>query len=198
MTLLKHKPATYADIEALPPNFVGEILFGSLVAHPRPARDHTRAAGRMGGILTPPFDMGVGGPGGWVILPEPELHLGPHVLVPDVAAWKMERFTEREDGPWYEVVPDWVCEIHSPSTRPYDVGPKRRVYAMYGVEHLWFIDPIGMSLEVFQRQGENWLLTHTFTENEAVCAPPFDAITFLLGALWPFKSFPADSDPKEA
>ena len=133
MTLVKSKPATYADIEALPPNVVGEILFGSLVTYPRPARRHAVAASHLGMALGPPFSFGIGGPGGWIIIDEPELHRDPHVVVPDIAGWRQERFTEREEGPWYEVVPDWICEIQSPSTRQNDLGPKRRIYAAWGV-----------------------------------------------------------------
>ena len=188
------KSATYADIEALPPNVVGEILFGSLVTHPRPARRHVVAASHLGMTLGPPFSLGTGGPGGWIILVEPELHLGPHVVVPDIAGWRRERFTEREEGSWFEVVPDWICEIQSPSTRPHDLGPKRRIYATYGVSHLWYVDPSAKSLEVFQLQGESWLLTHTFIGSEDVSAPPFDALTFSLGQLWPFDPPPADSN----
>ena len=193
MSQHKPKPATYADIEALPPNVVGEILFGSLVTHPRPARRHLVAASRVGGILGQSFDFGTGGPGGWVIIDEPEIHLGPHVVVPGIVGWRRERFTETEEGRWFEVVPDWICEIQSPSTRAIDLGPKRRIYATYGVSHLWFVDPTAMSLEVFQRQNESWLLTHTNIGSENVCAPPFEAITFSLGLLWPFDP-PQDSN----
>ena len=195
MTLVKPKPATYADIEALPPNMVGEILFGSLVTHPRPARRHAVAASHLGMALGPPFSLGTGGPGGWVIVFEPELHLGPHVLVPDIAGWRRERFTETQEGPWFEVVPDWICEVQSPSTRQNDLGPKRRIYATWGVNYLWYVDPAPKSLEVFQRQGESWLLTHTLIDQEAVSAPPFDAISFPLGQLWPVDPPPsADSN----
>ena len=194
MTSVKPRPATYADIEALPENMVGEILFGSLVTHPRPASPRIMAASAMGYLLGPPFHLGSGGgPGGWIILVEPELHLGPHVVVPDMAGWKRERFTERTDGPWFEVVPDWICEVQSPSTRAIDLGPKRRIYATYGVGYLWYVDPISKSLEVFQRQNESWLLTHTFIDHEDVSAPPFDAISFPLGQLWPFDP-PATAD----
>lgn len=165
---------------------VGEILYGSLVTHPRPARRHLIAASRVGGILGQSFDFGTGGPGGWVIIDEPELHLGPNVLVPDIVGWRRERFTETEEGPWFEVVPDWICEVQSPSTRQIDLGPKRRIYAAWGVNCLWYVDPAPKTLEVFQRQDESWLLTHTFIDREAVSAPPFDAISFSLGLLWPF------------
>ncbi len=186
MTALKTKHATYADIEALPPNIVGEILFGSLVTHPRPARRHAAAASVVGGLIMPPFQFGSGGPGGWVIMDEPELHLGPHVVVPDLAGWKSERLVGREEGAYFDEVPDWVCEVLSPATEAYDRGDKRRIYANFEVPFLWHIEPRGRILEVFQRQGGNWLLTHTFIEHEDVAAPPFDSITFSLGLLWPF------------
>jgi len=180
------RPATYADLEAVPPHLVAEILFGELVTHPRPARRHTGAASRLGMILGSPFDLGVGGPGGWIVLDEPELHLGPHVAVPDLAGWRRERVTEPADKPFFEVAPDWVCEAISPRTEKIDKGPKRRIYATYNVAHLWLVDPRDHSLEVFARQDRNWLLTHTFFDDEQVCAPPFEALTFSLGLLWPF------------
>src|SRR5262245_12087393 len=87
----KGRPATYADIEALPPNMVGEILFGVLYAHPRPAARHGVATYQLAGELGPPFGRARGGPGGWLFMVAPELHLGSHVVVPDLAGWKRER-----------------------------------------------------------------------------------------------------------
>lgn len=186
MTLPKSKLATYADIEALPPNMVGEIIFGSLYAQPRPARRHSMAATRLGGIIGHSFDFGDSGPGGWVFIIEPELHLGPHVLVPDVAGWKVPRFTETEEGPWYEVPPDWICEILSPSTAKRDRADKMRIYSIYQVSHVWLLDPAVRLLEVYERRDANWLRTHSFADTEDVKAPPFEALTFSLGCLWPF------------
>ena len=189
----KKSPATYADIEALPPHVVGEILFGALHVQPRPARRHTGAASRMGGQLSPPFEFGQGGPGGWIILDEPELHLGPHVVVPDLAGWHAERLAGKGDGAYFEEVPDWICEIQSPSTKRVDLGVKRRIYATYVVPCLWYVDPIAQTLEVFKLQKNDWLLTHTFVGGQPVTAPPFDAITFDLKLLWPFdKPFETD------
>ena len=186
-------PATYADIEALPPHVVGEILFGSLKVQPRPARRHSAAASGIGGILTPPFNFGSNGPGGWIILDEPELHLGPHVVVPDLAGWRAERLAGKGDGAYFDEVPDWICEIHSPSTKHIDIGAKRRIYATYEVPYLWYIDPVAQTLEVFKLQENDWLLTHTFVGGQLVTAPPFDAITFDLKLLWPFdKPFETD------
>lgn len=182
----KPKPATYADIEALPPNVVGEIIYGSLITQPRPARRHVGASSGIFAALSSPFQGGFGGPGGWLISPEPELHLGSNILVPDIAGWRRERLVGLEEGAWFDEVPDWVCEIISPSTEVYDRGVKRRIYANFEVPFLWHIDPRSRLLEVFRRQGQDWLLVNTFAGKENVSAPPFDAITFSLGLLWPF------------
>jgi Uma2 family endonuclease len=186
MAYPKKSSATYADIEALPPHVVGEILFGSLHVQPRPARRHAAATSRIGGQLGPPFELGNGGPGGWIILDEPELHLGPHVVVPDLAGWRAERLAGKGDGAYFDEVPDWICEVQSPSTRLLDIGPKRRIYLTYEVPYVWHVDPVAQTLEVFRLQKQDWLLTHTFVGGEEVCAPPFDAITFELKLLWPF------------
>jgi Uma2 family endonuclease len=182
------KQATYADLEALPSNIVGEIIFRSLVTHPRPARRHGGSASALGVALGAAYQFGDGGPGGWIFLDEPELHLGPHVLVPDLAAWKREHITEPADRAWFEVAPDWACEVLSPSTEKYDKGDKRAIYALHEVGHLWHVDPRSKSLEVFARRGKDWLLSHTLFESDRVCAPPFEDTTFSPDRLWPFDS----------
>ncbi len=193
MAALQKIPATYADILALPPHVVGEIIFGALQVQPRPARRHAAASSGIGGILTPPFHFGSNGPGGWIIIDEPELHIGPHIIVPDLAGWRAERLAGKGDGAYFEEVPDWICEIQSQSTRHVDIGAKRRIYATYEVPYLWYIDPVAQTLEVFKRQKNDWLLTHTFVGGQPVTAPPFDAITFDLKLLWPFdKPFETD------
>ena len=88
------KRATYEDVLNAPENKVAEILDGELVLSPRPALRHARAASRLGAFLGDPFDRGRGGPGGWTLLDEPELHLGEHVVVPDIAGWRLR------EGAW--------------------------------------------------------------------------------------------------
>ncbi|MDX2289952.1 MAG: Uma2 family endonuclease [Hyphomicrobiaceae bacterium] len=184
MSQTKPKPATYADIEALPPHVVGEILFGVLHTHPRPAPRHARASSRLGVELGGPFDRGRGGPGGWVILDEPELHLGSQIVVPDLAGWRRERMPILPDTPWLEIAPDWVAEVLSPSTQRYDRTDKLAIYAAFGVAHAWYVDPIAQTLEVFAQEGGKWLLAATFKDDDAVTAPPFEVHTFGLGVLW--------------
>ncbi len=131
-----------------------------------------------------PFDKGRGGPGGWVILDEPEIHLGADILVPDLAGWKRENMTSLPETAYFETPPDWICEVLSPSTASYDRLEKRDIYAAHKVSHLWFIDPEARTLEAFELQGKNWVLLKTYGHEVMVDAKPFDAVPFELGALW--------------
>ena len=182
--LAQRRPATYADIEALPPNVVGEILHGVLHTHPRPAPRHARAASTLGVELGGPFDRGRGGPGGWIILDEPELHLGPHVVVPDLAGWRRERLPKLPDTAFFEIPPDWVGEILPPSTARADRTDKLAIYAAYKVAHAWYVDPDQRTLEVFALAGDKWLIAATFKDADPVAGPPFEAHTFGLDGLW--------------
>jgi Uma2 family endonuclease len=184
---LKIKPATYADLEAVPPNLVAEIIDGGLFTHPRPVPKHAFAHNSLGGELTGPFQKGTGGPGGWIFLTEPELHLGPHVLVPDLAGWRLDRMPHLPPTAYIETPPDWVCELLSPSTENLDRGSKRRIYGDYGVKFLWLLDATDERLEVYELHDAKWLLHETYEDSEEVRAPPFDAISFSLGNLWPPK-----------
>lgn len=178
------KPATYEDLLDLPENQVGEILNGELHTHPRPAPKHAIAYSALGGSLWNPFQRGNGGPGGWWIIDEPELHLGADILVPDLAGWRRERMPELPETAWFELAPDWVCEILSPSTARVDRSLKMPLYAANGVSHLWLVDPDAQTLEIYQLQGEHWLLLTTLNDAQPVSQPPFEAIEFPLSSLW--------------
>jgi len=177
--------ARYDDLFDLPEGVVGEILYGRLITHPRPAPRHALAAAALNDELGPPFRRGRGGPGGWVILDEPELHLLGHILVPDLAGWRRERLPRLPATAWFELAPDWVCEILSPSTAQVDRADKLPLYAEMGVAHAWLIDPDARTLEVYARQPSGrWLLLQTHKGQERVAALPFEAVTFGLGGLW--------------
>lgn len=177
--------ATYDDILGLPENLVGEILHGQLHTHPRPAPKHARAYSALGFSLGGPFDRGVGGPGGWWILDEPELHLGGDILVPDIAGWRRERMPTLPESAWFELAPDWVCEILSPATARTDRALKMPLYAREGIPHLWLVDPDVRMLEVYRLEADRrWLLLATLKDDDPVSQPPFDAITFPLDSLW--------------
>jgi len=184
MLKIKPRPATYADLEVLPTNLVGEIIHGVLHAHPRPAPRHGVAAGGLGTELGSSYGSGRGGLGSWIFIPEPELHLGPHVVVPDIAGWKRERLTPFPETAYIETPPDWLCEVLSPSTQAIDRTDKLAVYAEYGVRHCWYVDPLARTLEVLALTGGKWLLAAAYKDDAPVCAPPFEAHTFALDVLW--------------
>jgi Uma2 family endonuclease len=184
------RPATYADIEALPPNVTGQILYGFLHSHPRPAPRHGKSQHELQLELGNPFGRGLGGPGGWIFLDEPELHLGPHVVVPDIAGWRKERLTPFPDTAFIATPPDWLAEILSPSTQKIDRTDKLAIYAEFGVKHCWYVDPLAKTLEVFALTGDKWLLAATFKNDDPVTAPPFEVHTFPLNVLWAPDSTP--------
>jgi Uma2 family endonuclease len=179
------QPATLADLEALPPSWRGEIIDGTLYAFPRPRPGHARVEGRVYGSLDGPFDSGRGGPGGWWILPEPGIQLprAPE-FSPDVAGWRRERLPELPEDAPIAVVPDWICEVLSPTTRSYDRVVKRRFYAEIGVEYLWYVDPIDRTLTVSRLAQGQWLELAVHTPDEKVRAAPFEAVEIDLSAWW--------------
>jgi len=181
---LVQKPATYADIEALPANMVGELLGGVLYTQARPAPKHARASSKLGVKIGGSFDGDDSEVGGWIILDEPELHVSGDVIVPDLAGWRRERMTVLPDTAYFELVPDWVCEVLSPSTMRLDKMEKRAAYAAMGVTWLWHVDPVAQTLEAFTLRDGQWLLTHARAGDDTCDVPPFDAVPFGLGALW--------------
>lgn len=178
------KEATYADLEALPPDVVGQIVDGELYAQPRPAIAHARATSSLGGALDGPFDKGRGGPGGWVLLDEPELHLGRDVVVPDLAGWRRARMPELPAAPFLSLASDWICEGLSPSTAALDRGKKLGVWARERVGHVWFVDPEARTLEVLRLDGDSYRILATHAHDALVRAQPFEAVELALGDLW--------------
>ena len=183
----KHQPAgraTYQDVLDTPPHLVAEIVYGTLHTHPRPTARHALASSALGNDLGNPFQFGRGGPGGWWIIDEPELHLGEEILVPDLAGWRRERMPEIPDTAYFTLAPDWICEVLSPSTRKVDRIEKLPIYAREGIGHLWLIDPTDRSLEAFELHEGQWLLIANAKDDDPVSIRPFDAVTFSLGDLW--------------
>lgn len=176
----------YEQLAALPENLTGEILNGQLHAQPRPAPRHARAASRLDRTIGRGYDDGDGGPGGWWILPEPEVHLLPEreVLVPDLAGWRRERMPELPRTDFFETVPDWVCEILSPSTASKDRQIKMPIYARYGVAFAWLVDPKSQTLEAYELRGDAWAKIGLYSGSAGVSVVPFEEIRIDLSTLW--------------
>ncbi|WP_437960818.1 Uma2 family endonuclease [Sorangium sp. So ce119] len=188
----KPRRATYADLEAVPPNKVAELVRGTLHVFPRPAPKHAWASSGLGAELIGPFQRGRGGPGGWIILDEPELHfLDPgapgqvDALVPDLAGWRRERMPALPDTPYFELAPDWICEVLSRSTEDVDRDEKMPIYARQGVRHAWLVDPNARTLEVYVLgQDRRWGSAVVHRDAACVRIAPFDAIELDLSVLW--------------
>jgi Uma2 family endonuclease len=184
MADVARRRATYQDVLDAPAHKVAEILDGELHLQPRPALPHAMAASALGEELGPPFKRGRGGPGGWIIMDEPELHLGDKILVPDLAGWRLERLPEVDESAFTTVAPDWVCEILSRDTARVDRTVKRPIYAQARVAYLWHIDPIERWVETFALDGNDWLLFGTWEGDAKARIRPFDAIELDLAVLW--------------
>ena len=194
MAELAKRIATYEDLNSIPENTIGEIINGELIVSPRPSRKHTYAALALGTDLAAPYQFGRGGgPGGWIIIVEPEIGLGEHIMVPDLAGWRKERFPVEEDHNWISAVPDWICEILSPQTASLDKAEKMPLYARYGVAYAWIIDPIMMkTLDVYRLEsGGWWRLLESYGGNDKMRAEPFQDVEINLGDLWIGSSQPS-------
>jgi Uma2 family endonuclease len=185
MALLAKRRANYDDLLTVPAHMVAEIVDGELVVSLRPAIPHAKASSALGVVVGGPFGFGTGGPGGWVILDEPELHFGEDVLVPDLAGWRRERMPAAPRAAFISLAPDWVCEVVSPTTEKLDRADKLPIYARERVAHAWLVNPLARTLEVFALEGPRWALLGTFAGDRKVRAVPFDAVEIDLNLLWP-------------
>ena len=176
--------ATHADLWDVPDTMVGEILAGELQMLPRPLPRHAFAQSSLSGEISSPFQKGRGGPGGWIFLCEPELHLRDDVLVPDLAGWRRERLPAVPESAALDLAPDWVCEILSPRTEALDRGLKAQIYAREGVRWYWLLNPRTHTLEVWRLEQGRWLVLDFHQGDAAIRAEPFDAVPIELGALW--------------
>lgn len=180
------KRATYADVKAAPEHLVAEIIDGELMTHPRPSPRHGGTASALNVRLGSQFQFGShDGPGGWVFIIEPEIKFGAHLLVPDIAGWQRERLKTYPKKNYFELAPDWVCEVLSGSTEKRDRTLKMRIYGEAGLPYMWLIDPRLQILEAYELTKGRWTKVGDWNSDDEVCAPPFDAISFSLADLWP-------------
>jgi Uma2 family endonuclease len=179
--------ATYQDVLDAPDNVVAEVIDGELYTHARPRVGHARVASNLGADISDAFGRGRSGPGGWVVVVEPELHLGdePDIVVPDIAAWRKDRFPDiGPDAAFVTVAPDWLAEVLSPSTARVDRALKLPLYARQGVSWVWLLDPAIEVLEVYRLEDHEWRLQGTFAGNAPIQAQPFDAVELDSDWLW--------------
>ncbi len=184
------KPPTYEDILALPEGITGEILDGQLYTSPRPAPPHQRA---MIGVSSPLHQRYAKPPGGgktgWIFLTEPQIHVAPQDIVPDVAGWRLEKLTDVPKKvfaePLITITPDWVCEILSPSSGTRDRVLKRKIYLELKIGYYWIIDPLNQTLEEYKFENSSkWTEMGVFGGEEKFKIEPFNDIEFDLSTFW--------------
>jgi Uma2 family endonuclease len=180
------KRAVYADLLALPEDVRAEILGGALVRAPAPLPRHSKAQRSAARFVGGPFDDddGHGGPGGWWIFLEVDIELTPHDVVrPDLAGWRRERLPDPDQRP-IRIVPDWACEVLSPSTAGRDRVQKRELYAQHGVRYYWIVDPDARTVEALELRDGRWMDAGSHGDNATARIPPFDAVEIPVGRLF--------------
>ena len=190
--------ATYRDVIESPAHMVAEIIGGELRLSNRPATPAAAAATTLGEELGPPFHRGRGGPGGWLILREPELHLGEDILVPDLAGWRRDRLPILPDAAFLTLPPDWICEVLSKSTENMDRTEKMPIYAASGVPYAWLVHPRRHFLEAYRLHAGTWAAIAVYREADRARIPPFDAIELDLAALWADVALPTGASEEPA
>jgi len=177
-------PATYDALAALPQQVIGEIINGELHARPRPSAPDIAAASVLGMLLGDPFHRGIGGPGGWILLDRPELHLGADVLVPALAGWRRTRMPSVPDAARFDIAPDWVAEVLAPATAALDRFEKLPIYAREGVSHVWLLDVRAQSLEAFALTGAGYELLGVWRGGEPARVAPFEELALEVAGIW--------------
>lgn len=178
--------ATFDDLRSLPEDARAEVVSGEVIAAPAPLPRHGWVIRTVGSYVGRPFSDDEGGPGGWWILPEVDVELGPHDVVrPDLSGWRRERLAAPWDERPIRTRPDWVCEVLSPSNVRHDRVTKTNLYATFGVPFYWILDPAIGTLEALRLDAGRWTLCGSWSADEKVRVPPFEAIELDLGRLFP-------------
>ena len=177
--------ATYQDIIDAPENLTAEVIYGTLRTHRTPPPRYALARTILSARLVTGFDSGIGERGGWTLRSRIEVKFGDDFLVPTFSGWKGDVLKNPPDTNWVELVPDWVCEIHTAETRKFNMIDKTEIYAAAGVRHLWFLDTEDRTLICHENRDGLWTVIATLKDDDLVCVAPFDAVTLSLGELWP-------------
>lgn len=167
--------AVWSDLWQVPPGLKAEILDGTIETMPSAGFEHQELVSDLSSDIRGRFQHGRGGPGGWWIVPDVDVALGPHDVVrPDLSGWRKERVPIKPQRP-VEVVPDWVCEVLSPSNAAHDRLTKMELYRRYGVAFVWLVDPALRIIEAYRLETLYVRLGAWSTETEARIEP-FDAV----------------------
>jgi len=177
----KERRATYQDVLDAPEGVNAEIVNGQLHLSPRPAGPGTAVQSSMMWDLGSRFSRGSGG---WLILHEPEIHVGEDIVDPDLAGWRRERLAMVPDAAFFTVIPDWVCEVLPPSTERFDRAEKLPLFAQWGVKHAWLVNPRQRTLEAYRLDSGRWSLLGVYESYQRVRVEPFEDVELDLSVWW--------------
>ena len=147
---------TFDDLELTPEEHEGErqeLIDGELVVTPPPAMNHQSISSNVVYALeriVREQDLGrvYAAPTGIRFTPN-------NVLIPDVIFIARDRL--HIIGPkTVDAAPDLVVEILSPRTRQRDLTTKRDLYARFGVQEYWIVDPDARSVAVLALAGDKY------------------------------------------
>ncbi len=183
---LKKTYATLEDLLAIPEGErFHELLAGEIVQKAMPSLAHGDAQLRLGAFVQPIRRGGGGSGGGWVFASEAEIELDPYNVVrPDVSGWRRERMATRPRVFPCPIIPDWICEILSPSNSRVDLWEKLGLYHAAGVQHYWILDPDKRTLRVHRWTQTGYLGVLEAKSPRVVQAEPFDAVDLHLADLF--------------
>jgi Uma2 family endonuclease len=182
---------TYDDYLAVPEGLRAELIDGKLTLLPRPLGRNVRATSMLNSLVGHPFCGSAARapdkPGTWWILLRPECHLilDRRVVIPDIAGWRRSRMSAPPaDSHKFTLVPDWVCEVLSPSTAGHDTIIKMPKYLEAGVEWVWIVDPVAHRIESYHAVEREWTLAGAIEGAGPVRLPPFDAVELDFALAW--------------
>lgn len=177
--------AGYEDLARLPESVRAEVLSGELIVHPSPDFDHQSIVSALTATVHSCFgDPYV--PDGWWIIPDVDVRLTPQDIVrPDISGWRRSRLSRSDARRPVDVVPDWTCEVLSPSNAGHDLVKKRALYARSGVGHYWIVDPSSRTLTALELRSGQWVELGAWDDTAVVRIAPFEAIEIDTSRLFP-------------
>jgi Uma2 family endonuclease len=189
------RPATLKDFLAIPAyDRFHEILEGELVRKTVPSGHHGLVQGRLRALLGG-YDDGSPRrqPGGWWLITEAEIMLPWEQPVrPDLTGWRCERMPEVPDEFPIRLLPDWVCEVVSPSDRRRDTVVKYRDYARAGIPYYWLVDLKQRSLTALQLKDGHYVVQAEALQGRPLQVEPFSLVEIAIEVL--FRGVPHDKD----
>ena len=142
-----------------------EIIGGKEIMSPSGTIGHNTVIGNLYWIFKNYFKEHKNGR---VFTDSLDVHLADgEVYMPDVKVIK--NYTVLSNIDTIHVVPDFVAEVLSKSTRKYDIGEKKDIYEKHGVSEYWTIEPLQKSIDVYHLIDGKYKLDNVYqlyTEKE--------------------------------